>query len=91
MKKIAAIVLMTMTLLVGLACDSEDAAEVKQDVTQAADKTGDAVNKAIDKTGEVVGAAVEKAANTKVNVDVDVTTRPVSTAPARNTAATQPF
>ena len=89
MKKLAFALLMTLTIVGGFACDSEDAAEVKDDVTRAADKTGVVVDKAIDKTGEVVGTAVEKAANTKVNVDVDVTTRPAATAPVR--ASTQPL
>jgi hypothetical protein len=88
MKKLIAIVLVTGLLTIGFACDSEDAAEVKDDVSRAADKTGDVVDKAIDKTGEVVGTAVEKAANTKVKVDVDVTTRPAATAPAHAPSTT---
>ncbi len=71
--------LIVVILFAGICCDEQEAADVKESVQRGADKTGDVVDKAIDKTGQVVGNALEKAANTRVKVGVDVTTRPAAT------------
>ena len=58
----------------------ENAAEKTGDALQkGAEKTGEALNQAARSTGEVVGDVTDKVSRTKVDVDVDVTTRPSAT------------
>ena len=83
-----AAILLTGSLAV-VGCD-DTPAEREQKIENAADKTGDALqkgaektgealNKAAESTGEVVNKVTDKVSRTDVDVDVDVTTRPVAT------------
>jgi hypothetical protein len=57
----------------------ENAADKTGDVLQkGAEKTGEALDKAARSTGEVVGEVTDQISRTKVDVDVDVTTRPAA-------------
>ena len=83
--------LIVSTLIFLPACD-DTPAERERKVDNAADATGDALKKAADKTGNALEKAADstgRAINTavdkvqRVDVDVDVTTKPAAaTAPA---------
>ena len=86
------------TLLVLVGCD-DTPAEREQKIENAADatgdalktgaeKTGDLLNKAADSPGKVINDVAEK--TPRVDVDVDVTTRPSATKPMRSTTTTRP-
>ena len=86
---------MTTTLVaVSPACD-DTPAEREQKIENAADATGDALKKGAEKTGELLNKAADSTADVvndvvektpRVDVDVDVTTRPS----AATRAATRP-
>ena len=74
-------------------CD-ETPAEQEQKIENAADATGDALQKGAEKTGEALNKVAESTGEVindvarktpRVDVDVDVTTRPAATQPARAT------
>jgi hypothetical protein len=89
-------IIATLLLVPVVGCDDtpaereqkiENAADATGDaLKKGAEKTGDALNKAADSTADVVNDVVEK--TPRVDVDVDVTTRPAAT--RATTSATRP-
>ena len=86
-------------LLASPACD-DTPAEREQKIENAADATGDALEKGAQKTGELLNKAADSTADVvndvvektpRVDVDVDVTTRPSATQPAQTTTGPAPL
>ena len=90
MRILTLLILASSLVLFSTACD-DTPAEREENIENAADKTGDALDRAAEKTGEVLERAAESTGEVvndviektpRVDVDVDVTTRPAATAPA---------
>ena len=88
--------IIAVMLLVAIGCD-DTPAEREQKIENAADATGDALRKGAEKTGEFLDKAAKSTGNVindvvektpRVDVDVDVTTRPAAT--RATTSATRP-
>ena len=95
--RVSFLVLVVIASLTFLSACDDTPAEREQKIDNAADATGDALKKGAEKTGDLLNKAADSTADVvndvvektpRVDVDVDVTTRPSATQPMRSTTTT---